>query len=128
MPAAGRPLRRAALRPGDGRLLSRDGAPLRRPGPATPAAVPAGSGRPHHRARLTGATLERSQMLIATQHSPIEWSYTSHRAYADPANEVEVDVIITDPDGAEQRVPAFWSGEQSWRVRYAPAQPGCYRY
>src|SRR5579862_9417370 len=44
-----------------------------------------------------------------------EWSYSSGKPYADPFNDVELDVIFTGPAGEEQRVPAFWAGEQSWR-------------
>src|SRR5690606_7787203 len=43
-------------------------------------------------------------------------------------NDVEVDVIVAGPDGREQRVPAFWSGENTWRVRYAAAAPGRYQW
>lgn len=64
----------------------------------------------------------------AVQNVPTEWSYNSGRAYADPFNEVELDVVVTGPSGAELRVPAFWAGDQEWRVRYAAPQPGTYRY
>lgn len=57
-----------------------------------------------------------------------EWAYSTGKAYADPFNEVELDVVFTDPQGREQRVPAFWAGEQTWRVRYAPSRPGRYTY
>ena len=55
-----------------------------------------------------------------------EWSYSSDKAYGDPFNDVELDVVFTDPQGREQTVPAFWAGEQTWRVRYSPAAPGRY--
>ena len=32
--------------------------------------------------------------------------------------------MVTDPDGVEHRVPAFWSGESTWRVRYSSAEIG----
>src|SRR5438874_2564547 len=57
-----------------------------------------------------------------------EWAYSSGKAYADPFNDVDLEVVVTDPQGREQRVPAFWAGEQVWRVRYAPAAPGRYTY
>lgn len=59
---------------------------------------------------------------------PVEWGFTSSRVYPDPFNDVEVDVLFTAPDGCEQRVPAFWAGEQEWRVRFAPRQAGTYRW
>ncbi len=57
-----------------------------------------------------------------------EWGYSSGKAYADPFNEVELDVVFTDPQGVERRVPAFWAGDQLWRIRFAPPVPGHYTY
>jgi hypothetical protein len=57
-----------------------------------------------------------------------EWSYSSEKAYADPFNDVELDVVFTDPQGHEQTVPAFWAGEQTWRIRYSAAVAGRYTY
>jgi hypothetical protein len=61
------------------------------------------------------------------QNTPCEWAYTSPPRYYDPENDVTLDVEITDPAGRTQRVPAFWAGEHTWRVRYAPHAPGAYR-
>src|SRR5271157_2092240 len=58
----------------------------------------------------------------------VEWSYSSGKAYADPFNDVELDVVFTDPQGHEQKVPAFWAGEQTWRIRYTPMAAGRYTY
>jgi hypothetical protein len=57
-----------------------------------------------------------------------EWAYTSGKAYSDPFNDVELDVEFTDPNSQVQRVPAFWAGDQVWRVRYSPPAPGRYAY
>ncbi|PYV12139.1 MAG: hypothetical protein DMG23_02105 [Acidobacteria bacterium] len=64
----------------------------------------------------------------AVERCATEWAYASGRAYSDPFNDVELDVVFRDPLGQEQRVPAFWAGEQIWRVRYAPPAPGRYTY
>ena len=64
----------------------------------------------------------------ATQRCAIEWGYSSGKSYRDPFHEIELDVIFTDPDNKEQRVPAFWAGGQEWRVRYAAGVPGRYAY
>jgi hypothetical protein len=58
----------------------------------------------------------------------VEWSYSSGQAYADPLNDVELDVVFTDPLGDEQTVPAFWAGELTWRIRYSPTTSGRYTY
>jgi hypothetical protein len=58
-----------------------------------------------------------------------EWTFTSTtKAYADPFNEVQLDMRVTAPDGAQLRVPAFWAGEQTWRVRYSSPQVGTHHW
>jgi len=67
-------------------------------------------------------------MQYTRQNCVTEWAYTSSKAYRDPFNEVALEVIVTDPEGRERRVPAFWAGGQTWRVRYASPQVGLHRY
>jgi hypothetical protein len=57
-----------------------------------------------------------------------EWHLTSGKQYADPFNEVEVDVVFTAPDGAPQKFPAFWAGGQSWGFRYSSTQVGTHHF
>jgi hypothetical protein len=57
-----------------------------------------------------------------------EWTFVSHKTYADPFNEVQVDVVFSAPDGRQLRVPAFWAGGQTWRARYASHQIGTHRF
>ncbi len=66
--------------------------------------------------------------LHGVQRKVIEWGYLAGKAYADPFNELEVDVEITHEDGTKWRVPAYWSGEQAWRIRFAPPRPGAYHF
>lgn len=67
-------------------------------------------------------------MKHAIQNCVAEWSYTSPKSYEDPLSDVELDVVFTEPGGEEKRVPAFWSGEHLWRVRYASPKVGRHRY
>ena len=67
-------------------------------------------------------------MRHVMQNCATEWSYSSGRPYADPFNDVVLDVEVTDPDGEAHRVPAFWAGEQTWTVRYASPKIGAHRY
>ena len=55
-----------------------------------------------------------------------EWAYISDRAYDDPFNDVELDVLVKDSGGACWRVPAYWAGGQEWRVRFSAPRPGEY--
>jgi hypothetical protein len=57
-----------------------------------------------------------------------EWTFASAKAYADPFNEVTLDLVVTAPDGQRLRVPAFWAGQQTWRARYSSPQPGLHRW
>ena len=57
-----------------------------------------------------------------------ESAFQSAKAYPDPFNDVELDVVFRDPRGQEQKVPAFWAGGDEWRVRYAPHSEGRYSY
>jgi len=69
-----------------------------------------------------------TQEFYGVERCVTEWAYSSGKAYADPFNEVELDVVFRNPQGHEQRVPAFWAGGQEWRIRYAPPHPGRYTY
>ena len=53
-----------------------------------------------------------------------EVSFESAKDYADPFNHVMLDAVFTTPDGRLLRVPAFWAGGKTWRVRYASAVTG----
>lgn len=66
-------------------------------------------------------------MYYAVQNIPTEWSYISSKNYSDPFNEVQLDAIVTCPDATEQRVPAFWAGDNTWRIRYSSQQTGTHR-
>ncbi len=57
-----------------------------------------------------------------------EWSFQSSEVYRDPFNALELDVIFSDESGNEWGVPAFWAGEEEWRIRFAPPHPGRYTY
>ncbi len=57
-----------------------------------------------------------------------ELTFESAKVYADPFNEAQLDVVFVDPSKREFRVPAFWAGGKTWRVRYSSATPGIHRY
>ena len=43
----------------------------------------------------------------------------SSRTYNNPFMEVELDAVVTRPDGKELRTPMFWAGANKWNLRYA---------
>lgn len=74
--------------------------------------------------------LEVPQVTAGTPSSSIpaqiiEWTVESRKTYADPFNDLDVDVIFRK-GGMSWRVPAFWRGGQKWTVRFAPPVAGDY--
>jgi hypothetical protein len=67
-------------------------------------------------------------MKYSIQNCPMEWSFSSGKEYSNPFNDIELDVIFTDSDGVEMRVPTFWAGDQTWRIRYSAPRAGIYHY
>jgi len=70
--------------------------------------------------------------LLAAEQGTVnrvkEWSFTSSKTYADPFNELQLDMLVTPPEGAPLRVPAFWAGGQTWRVRYSSPLKGTHQW
>lgn len=73
-------------------------------------------------ARLSAAPITTEANCMA------ELSFASAKTYTDPFNEVTLDAVFTAPDGQTLRVPAFWAGGETWRVRYASPQTGTHRF
>jgi len=67
-------------------------------------------------------------MLYVQRNCIAEFAVESGAPYRDPFNDVVLDVVFTAPDGSRRRVPAFWSGGNVWRVRYASDQTGVHTY
>src|SRR5437660_1417094 len=58
----------------------------------------------------------------------VELTFTASEHYADPFNELTLDVIFVDLQGREFRVPAFWAGTNLWKARYASPVAGTHRF
>lgn len=79
-------------------------------------------------AMLSGTVALDAQNRYAIQHRVTEWSYESDKQYHDPFVDVELDVVFKSPSGREARMPAFWAGGGTWRVRFAPSEIGRYTF
>ncbi len=55
-------------------------------------------------------------------------AFTSEKAYSDPFNAVEMDVVFRHSGGTTLKVPAFWNGGNNWMVRFAPPLTGNWSY
>ena len=58
----------------------------------------------------------------------IELTFEGSGEHRNPYLDVQVDVIFRGPRGLEILRPAFWDGDRTWRVRFAPTRPGHWRY
>ncbi|MBI4559087.1 MAG: DUF4038 domain-containing protein [Candidatus Hydrogenedentes bacterium] len=67
-------------------------------------------------------------MYSVAQNCVIEIPFYSSARNADPYNDVELDVEIRRPDGSVTRVPAFWSGDNVWRFRFAGDDVGLHKF
>jgi len=66
--------------------------------------------------------------VTAEANRMAEVSFESAKSYTDSFNNVTLDAVFTTPDGHTLRVPAFWAGGNTWRVRYASPQTGTHRF
>jgi hypothetical protein len=67
-----------------------------------------------------------AEMRAGTQANvPVEIEMIASRAYAD---DTTLDLIFTDPAGTVRKVPAFWGGGKTWKVRYASPLTGTHRW
>ena len=79
-------------------------------------------------ARTTAArAADMNQLLHTTRNRVCSWEYASGRPRAEAAG-VELDVLVTDPEGRELTVPAFQAGAGRWGVRYASPAVGSHRF
>lgn len=69
-----------------------------------------------------------AEAVTAEANRLAEITFLSKKDYSDPFNDVTLDVVFTTPKGDPIRVPAFWSGERKWRVRYSSALVGEHRF
>lgn len=74
------------------------------------------------------SSVGQAQNLSTMEWAATEWGFTSGKEYKDPFQQAELDVVVQKPGGPEFRVPAFWAGESSWRVRFAPPSAGRYTW
>ncbi len=63
-----------------------------------------------------------AQMAVST-HQVTEFTFTSRVQHAEPMG-ISLDATVSTPGGRELRVPGFWGGEKTWKVRYASGETG----
>jgi hypothetical protein len=56
--------------------------------------------------------------------SVAEWSLVSSTAYSNPFGDLIVEGMFTSPGGAVSRMPAYYDGNGTWRLRFSPNEAG----
>jgi hypothetical protein len=66
----------------------------------------------------------KGEVYAAEQWRVVEISFASTKNYEHPFDGVELDAAFTGPGGIKIVRPAFWSGGNTWKVRFAPTVTG----
>ena len=74
------------------------------------------------------AALHAAGAPKAESNVVVEITFDAAKRHLDPFLKVALDVVFTDPGGAQRTVPAFWAGGNQWKVRYASPLVGAHRY
>jgi len=84
----------------------------------------AGGAQPMH----TTVPQDSAGSVRVQQGHVAEVRFVCAREHEDPFNQVTLDIIVTDPEGCELRVPGFWAAEDRWAVRYSSSKTGMHTY
>ncbi|HVV70141.1 MAG TPA: DUF5060 domain-containing protein, partial [Verrucomicrobiae bacterium] len=76
----------------------------------------------------TRAATQSQSMPVVPKWERFEHQFTSLADYANPLQEVTLKVLFVSPLGESTLVYGFWDGGRTWRVRFAPNQPGRWRF
>ncbi len=66
--------------------------------------------------------------MHAERNCVIEVPFLSSERYSDAHNDIDLDVTFTTLAGATFTAPAFWAGDNVWKVRFSGPVEGSYRY
>ena len=80
---------------------------------------------------LAGAAAAASQSVSTARTQAnvmVEITFTASQDYRDAFHEVTLDAVFETPQGRTLKVPAFWAGGRTWKVRYASPAVGTHRW
>jgi hypothetical protein len=77
--------------------------------------------------RVSAVQLDRTDV---PRYESLEMTVTLDAQYTNPfdARQVSLDGIFKGRDGKEMKVPGFWDGQASWKMRFTPSQAGSWSY
>ncbi len=70
----------------------------------------------------------KEQPTTVAYRSVGEWVFESDRDYPEPFVDVVLDGVFMAPSGKINRMPGFYDGQRTWRVRFSPDEVGKWRY
>src|SRR5262245_30628138 len=73
-------------------------------------------------------SVSNSPAASVATYGRFEQSFTSATDYANPVQEASLTVTVTSPKGDAVKIPGFWDGAKTWRVRFIPTQPGSWKF
>jgi len=73
---------------------------------------------------LAAATTALAADKSVALYQRFEQSFESAATYANPPQEASFTATFTSPTGAKLKIPGFWDGGKTWRIRFAPSQTG----
>src|SRR4026207_940108 len=73
---------------------------------------------------VTAVAAEKSVPL----YQRFEQSFESAANYANPAQEASLLATFTSPSGSKLKIPGFWDGGKTWRIRFSPTQTGNWKF
>jgi hypothetical protein len=76
----------------------------------------------------SSAATKSAKMPVTPKWGRFEQAFTSSITYTNPLQEAWIRVQFTSPLGETAQVFGFWDGGRTWRVRFAPDQPGRWTY
>lgn len=77
---------------------------------------------------LFAAATNSRKMPVVPKWERFEHEFTSLATYENPLQDVTLQVQFISPLGEKFEIYGFWDGGRSWRVRFAPDQPGRWRF
>lgn len=77
---------------------------------------------------FTAAGLAARAADSVALYQRFEQSFESAASYANPLHEASLTATFTAPSGKALKVPGFWDGGKTWRVRFAPTETGAWKF
>jgi hypothetical protein len=77
--------------------------------------------------QITSLVLSQAEV---ERYEPLEMTLSITAEYPNPYDlrQVSLDGVFRGPAGEEMRIPGYWDGEQSWRMRFTPPSDGRWDY